>query len=249
MRSVNSKLIGILGAVILHLVIAIVFMSFKLSAINNTRTEQFELEFLAEEEEEVPVEEKKIDLPLTALEKIFQDDQNMLNIAKNLANQSDVNVDPNEYIDMVKDELIKAGLLDENNYIDAQKKLEELEDLISDIPPIEEETVKNEPTEAQKMESNYKGATRIYYDLEGRTHTRLPIPIYLCEGHGQITLNISVNQQGVVTDAKVNTKESTTSDDCLIETAVTTALSSRFNSDINAPKSQSGTLTYIFVAQ
>lgn len=249
MKNVNSKLIGIFGTIILHLVVAIAFMSFKLKAINNTRTEQFELEFLAEEEEVPEVEEKKIELPLSALEKIFQDDQNMLNIAKNLASKADENIDPNEYIDMVKDELIKAGLLDENNYIDAQKRLSELENLVSDTPPIEEKEPDNEPTELQKMESNFKGATRIFYDLEGRTHTRLPIPIYLCEGHGQVTLNISVNQQGIVTEAKVNSKESTTNDDCLIETAVSTALISRFNSDLKAAKSQSGTLTYIFVAQ
>jgi hypothetical protein len=40
-----------------------------------------------------------------------------------------------------------------------------------------------------------------------------------------------------------------TTDPCLAETAVSSALVSRFNSDINAPKIQTGTLTYHFVAQ
>jgi hypothetical protein len=43
--------------------------------------------------------------------------------------------------------------------------------------------------------------------------------------------------------------ESTAKDECLIETAVSTALISRFEPNLNAPKIQKGTLTYIFVAQ
>ena len=94
-----------------------------------------------------------------------------------------------------------------------------------------------------------KGPTRIYYDLAGRTHTYLPIPIYKCQGSGKVVLSIEVNQKGIVEKAQIIAKESTTSDPCLSETAVTTALISRFNSDFNSPKIQTGTLTYQFVAQ
>ena len=62
-------------------------------------------------------------------------------------------------------------------------------------------------------------------------------------------MSIDVNQKGVVEKALIIANESTTSDPCLIETAVTTALISRFNSDINSPKIQTGTLSYHFVAQ
>jgi hypothetical protein len=99
------------------------------------------------------------------------------------------------------------------------------------------------------LAANYKGPTRIYYDLAGRTHTYLPIPIYKCQGSGKVVLSIEVNQKGIVTRALIVTNESTTSDPCLIETAVTTALISRFNSDINSPKTETGTLSYHFVAQ
>jgi hypothetical protein len=77
----------------------------------------------------------------------------------------------------------------------------------------------------------------------------LPLPIYKCQGSGKVVLSIDVNQKGVVEKALIIAKESTTSDPCLIETAVTTALISRFNSDMNSPKIQRGTLSYQFVAQ
>ena len=99
------------------------------------------------------------------------------------------------------------------------------------------------------MAANYKGPTRIYYDLKGRTHIHLPIPIYLCQGSGKVALSIDVNQKGEVEKALIIVAESTTSDPCLIETAVKTALISRFSPDVNSPKIQRGTLTYVFVAQ
>jgi hypothetical protein len=99
------------------------------------------------------------------------------------------------------------------------------------------------------MAANFQGPTRIYYDLQGRNHTYLPIPIYKCQGSGKVVLLIEVNQKGYVENASIIEDQSTASDECLIETAVGTALRSRFESNLNAPKIQKGTLTYIFVAQ
>ena len=99
------------------------------------------------------------------------------------------------------------------------------------------------------MAANFKGATRIFYDLFGRTHLYLPIPIYKCEGSGRVVLSIEVDQNGVVQKAQIVDRESTASDPCLIETAINTALVSRFNPDANSPRIQIGMLTYQFVAQ
>ncbi len=49
----------------------------------------------------------------------------MLNIARNLASRNDQTINPEDYIDMVKEELIKSGQLGKDNYIDEQKKLAE----------------------------------------------------------------------------------------------------------------------------
>jgi hypothetical protein len=141
-------------------------------------------------------------------------------------------------------------MLGPENYIDEQKRQQETsgdENLAIENKAGEEKEEK--PTKSQEMEANYQGPTRIYYDLAGRNHTYLPIPIYKCQGSGKVVLSIVVSQKGIVEEAKIIEGESTTMDMCLVETAVKTALISRFNPDINSPKLQTGTLTYHFVAQ
>lgn len=248
MRNLNGKVVGILGAVIIHLIAAVIFMSFQLKTLNIDLSHEFAVEFVPVEEKDV--KEKLIELPASTIERIFQGDEEMLNIARNLANKAEVKIDPADYIDKVKEELIQSGMLGRDNYIDEQKRLKETKSDENPALENEKKDLKEEqPKESLEMEANYKGPTRIYYDLAGRNHAYLPIPIYKCQGSGKVALSIIVNQKGVVEDAKVIAAESTTSDMCLLETAVTTALISRFYPDVNAPKEQTGTLTYHFVAQ
>lgn len=248
MRKYEGKIVGILGTVIFHLIAAIIFMSFQLRSVMIDKSKEFTVEFASTEEPEL--KETSIKLPATTVERILQGDEELLNIARNLSNKPDVNVDPSEYIDMVKDELIRDGKLGTDNYIDEQKKkVEENGEEKLAMEEKKEEPLNEEPTESQKMAANYQGPTRIYYDLKGRNHTYLPVPIYKCEGSGKVTLLIQVNPKGIVEEARVVENESTTSDICLLEAAVGAALISRFNADINSPKLQAGTLTYHFVAQ
>lgn len=249
MRNYDGKLVGILGTVIIHLIAGIIFMSFRIQKLNRDFSEEFIVEIAPADEAEP--EEKLIELPASSIEKILQGDEEMLNIARNLANRSDVKIDPADYIDKVKEELIKSGKLGIDNYIDEQKRLSEMnaEEKLAFENKSNDDQEAEKPKESQEMAANYQGPTRIYYDLAGRNHTYLPIPIYKCMGSGKIVLSIKVNQKGIVEDAEVISSVSTTSDPCLVETAVNTALISRFNQDVNSPKSQAGTLTYHFVAQ
>jgi hypothetical protein len=247
MRKNDGRLAGILGTVIIHLVAAIIFMSFQIRLVQKTDKDIFTVEF--EPAEEVVAEEKKIELPTPLVEKILAGDNEMLNIARNLANKTDQKINAADYIDMVKDEMIKNGQLGKDNYIDEAKKQPENGDEKLAYNEKEKTTEKEKPKASQELASNFKGPTRIYYDLKNRTHTYLPLPIYMCEGSGKVALSIEVNQKGIVEDVKVITEQSTTSDDCLVETALTTARSSRFNADINSPEVQKGTITYQFVAQ
>lgn len=247
----DGKIVGILGTVILHLMAGIIFMSFKLHSLKTKEKdpEKFEIEFAAIEEQKT--KPKPIELPPTSVENILHDDAEMLNIARNLANKSDVKTDPKEYINEVKDELIKSGKLSTDNYIDNPGNNEqntEDEQLLLEKQAEKEKEVEK-PKLSQEMAANYKGPTRIYYDLQGRNHTYLPIPIYKCQGSGKIVLVIDVNQRGFVENASVVNSESTTNDECLTETAIGTALVSRFEPNLNAPRIQKGTLTYVFVAQ
>jgi hypothetical protein len=60
---------------------------------------------------------------------------------------------------------------------------------------------------------------------------------------------MEVNQKGIVENASIIEGESTAKDECLMETAIGSALRSRFEPNLNAPRIQKGTLTFIFVAQ
>ena len=92
-----------------------------------------------------------------------------------------------------------------------------------------------------------KGRVLVSYSLPGRTDVYLHTPAYQCEGGGEVTVAITVNRNGKVTAASL--KETTTSSNCINETAVTAARNSRFNVDGSAADRQSGTITYIFVPQ
>ena len=247
MKKYEGRLVGILGTIIVHLIVGIIFMAFQLKSIQSDMTQIFEVELSPLDESENP--ETKVDLPPTSVEKILSGDEEMLNIARNLANRSEQTINPDEYIDMVKEELIKSGMLSEDNYIDQQKKAAEMQDAGLSFEDKTVQKEENKPEESQEMAANYKGPTRIYYDLTGRTHTYLPLPIYKCQGSGKVVLSIEVNQKGFVEKASIINGESTTFDPCLVETAVNTALFSRFNSDAQSPKIQKGTLSYHFVAQ
>ena len=251
MSKYDGKIVGILGTVIVHLIAAIIFMSFQLQSLKTKekQVEKFEIEFAAIEEKKVA--EKRPELPPTSVENILHDDVEMLNIARNLSSKSEEKIDPNDYVNKVKDELIKSGKLGTDNFIDGKKgnNLATEDDQFALKDQLEKEKKEEQATDSQKMAANFQGPTRIYYDLQGRNHTYLPIPIYKCQGSGKVVLLIEVNQRGNVENASVVEGQSTTRDECLLETAVGTALVSRFESNLNAPKIQKGTLTYIFVAQ
>jgi hypothetical protein len=250
MRKNEGKIAGILGAVIFHLAAAIVFIVVQIGTLNiNEYTREYQIAL-----EEIPEPEKKellVNLQGTSVERIFQGDQEILNIARNLANQPDVKINAEDYIDKVKEELIKSGKLGKDNYIDEQKKARENNRDENQVLVQKEEDNKeiSKTKDSQEIAANFSGPTRIYYNLPGRTHAYLPIPIYKCEGSGKAVLSIEVNPKGIVISAKIVTAESTTTDPCLIETAVNSAMISKFNPDIRAQKIQTGTLTYHFVAQ
>jgi hypothetical protein len=246
----EGRLTGILGTVIVHLIAGIIFISYKIELLKKDYSDKFQVEFtpVAEipETKEAPKEPS-----VTSVEKIFQGDDEMLNIARNIANKTDVKINPSDYIDKVKEELIKSGKLGIDNYIDEQKRIKDAdaEENLAFKNRISGKKEEQIPKESQEMAANYKGPTRIYYDLPRRNHTFLPIPVYKCQGSGKVVISIEVNQKGIVEKAALLSDQTSASDICLTETAVASALISRFNPDINAPKIQTGTLTYQFVAQ
>jgi hypothetical protein len=236
---------AIMATIIIHLTVAVVFMSVKISALHREIAAEIILSF----EEELPDPDMEKALELAKSDQ-FQgaSAEELVNIIKNIADKP-MDIDPREYENMVKEEMIKSGLLNEKNFIDDRKIEEEagMEELA--IPKEEVNPEVTEQKEKPAEKGTFRGPTRIFYDLAGRQHVFLPVPIYKCEGAGQITLAIVVDRSGSVIKAEPASKLSSTKDPCLTETAVEHAYKSRFNSDQNAPEKQGGFLTFVFVSQ
>ncbi|UCG28843.1 MAG: hypothetical protein JSV24_05645 [Bacteroidales bacterium] len=239
---VERHIYGILGTIIVHLILAILFMLIKLSATYRIQQDAIIIDF-----ESVPEEQEVIEVEVPdRFAEMMEDEGFWRNIAANLANPSEEEFDIEEYIEQIKNELLESGEISEDNYLDEmRRRLEEsMEAGLTEFM----DTTEQELTSAE-MASSYSGPTRIYYNLPGRTHRLLPLPIYKCEGDGKVVLEITVDQKGIVLSAQVIEDESSTDDFCLHDMATDAASRSRFNIDLTAPSRQKGTLTYHFVAQ
>lgn len=97
---------------------------------------------------------------------------------------------------------------------------------------------------SEKNRNNSNKNSSISYSLVDREHTFLPTPVYLCEYGGKIVINITVDSDGVVTDAHVN-RFSASSNGCLIDSALEYAKAAIFSNNPAKP-SQLGTITFLF---
>jgi hypothetical protein len=236
---------AVMATIILHLTIAVIFMSVKISALK--REMAAEIILSVDEEMPDPAMQKAIELSKSNQ---FEGSsvEEMVNVIKNLADKP-LDIDPKEYEKMVRDELVKSGMISEKNYPDEQQTEDKTGSEEIPVPAEEDKPRLAEKKDKPEEKGTFRGPTRIFYDLAGRHHVYLPIPIYKCEGAGQITLAIEVDQKGNVIKAEPASSLSTTKDPCLIETAVEYASRSKFNADLSAPVRQAGFLTFVFVAQ
>ena len=103
------------------------------------------------------------------------------------------------------------------------------------------------PDVKQEKAKPYSGPSVLSWSLDGRRATHLPIPAYRCYGGGEVTVIITVNNQGSVVNAKVD--DGSARDGCLQSFAIRAARLSKFNASPSAPARQMGTITYAFIAQ
>ncbi len=247
MKSYEGKIIGLFGTIIIHIIVAIIFMSAKLSSVYKEKQSEFLVEFQPDQEF---VEDDIVEKPVT-LEELFEGDNRFTDIIRNIANQEDIEIDKDDYINRVKEEMIAEGKLGEDNFIDRQKNMtDEMDEGDTAFESARDDSL-NLKTDisSNEMAANYKGPTRVYYFLENRYHLSLPIPIYKCENAGIVVINIIVRPSGEISDFSYNETESSTTDACLFEAAVNAVKRTRFNPDASAPEKQSGKITYQFVAQ
>ena len=123
------------------------------------------------------------------------------------------------------------------------EEMVEGEEAIAEELNTEEKEELNAEEEPEAITPNNRSSS-VTFTLKGRQKKNIPNPIYTCEGNGRVVVQISVNQNGYVIDAKINKKRSTTRNECLFDNALEYARNSLFSS--SAVASQKGSITYYF---
>lgn len=113
----------------------------------------------------------------------------------------------------------------------------------------ERQQTKQEQQKPEPKEIN-KGPADIAVNMKDRRLIqRPPNPVYLCRGHGKVTLIVKVNPAGKVVSAEVSPHGTNTTSTCTHEYAQKAALQARFNEKADAPRPQTGSMTFTFAAQ
>ena len=96
---------------------------------------------------------------------------------------------------------------------------------------------------------NSTGGNGTDYSLAGRNPESIPKPEYTIQIDGKVVVEITVNKDGVVTDAVPGAKGSSTLEANLLAAAKKAALKAKFDRKPDAPAYQKGTITYYFKLQ
>ena len=237
MKLTPDQKAGILITAIVHLAVIVVLLLFGIG-YSAQRENTFVLDFTKQEEKEK--EEAHEELHRNAMEQL----ENLIATARTqpvrnvTVNRSQLKDDRNTDADQLyRDaERLAQDLKDGQN-----RRLEDPEDFVQD-------PVQTTPSKPEPKKQAYSGPSVLSWQLDGRKATHLPIPAYRCIGAGQVTVIITVNNQGTVVDAKIDDGASS-NDGCLRSFATRAARLSKFNAYSTAPARQLGKITYAFIAQ
>ena len=205
----------------------LLFYFIKLPSNSIILEEEYEIEYALEEviteEELASVSEEEIKIET---HKVFNEDQKFI---------KELETDRKENNESAEDKL------SEINEVISDSKSERKDDLA-----IEKKYKFNLPEAILATTSNSKSTNS--YRLVNRKVIEFPNPVYVCDSFGKVVLHIEVNANGYVIMTSVNKNASTTTNLCLIESAIDYAKKARFTKDKNKP-SQVGSITYIFPGQ
>lgn len=235
MRISKDDRAGLYITVIVHLVVLIVLMGVQLGATLKKES-SFVLDFTKAEQ----IEKLQKELEL---KQAINDRLNAM-LAGGYEPVRNIAVDRS----ILKDDRHSAEDA-EQLYKDAEKLKQDLQ-RPADVPE-EDETVtvsQKKKQDSKPEQTRYSGPSVLSYELEGRKASRLPIPAYRCLGAGEVRIDITVDRQGTVVNAKVD-ESSSSSDGCLRSFAIRAARMSKFSMSTAAPDRQQGYIIYQFVAQ
>ena len=239
---IRNNLTGILGTIAFHLAIAVILMIIKVSSAKSGLESIIFLDLSGE-----PVKEEILNADIPVDPKVEQLVEDMLaearrNIPVNVATRMGEEISTEKYIEQLEKDLDGSR---PDGYYQQQESMKEL------IEQNEQADMYVPPEKKEKEQENklYEGFTTIYYSLENRYHLYLPVPVYKCEGAGEITVTIAVDQIGRVVQVDAGGEPDDPNELCFQEAAKRSALAAKFNADFNAPLRQKGSITYQFIAQ
>jgi hypothetical protein len=236
----RKNVYGVMGALIFHILLISGFWIAELNIKVKTKSEEaILLDFTTLPEKENKIQEL---------------DKKPVNKSENDQSSSNYN---NKSSNKAVNDAAKKDKFFDANY---QHDIEEAKKLVIDVnkqlskkaPPLKKYEMPEATSEGIDPDSIknviYSGKSNIHYSLENRFHIRLPIPVYLAEGGGIITVDIQVDRSGKVIQADAR-KAGNLTDPMLPIYAVQAAERTVFNSESKAPAVQKGTITYNFVPQ
>jgi TonB family protein len=238
----KENIYGIMGTLVFHILLVGSFLLSEVKLKGETGEEPVIINF-ADMEEEIP------ETPEDKQQEQEQRDEN----TPSSETRSNLTARSNR---AVNDAPSKDPFFDkeyQQEIVQAQKLVSDVNRQLSKkIRDIKEFEMPEETTEGMDPDSIkntiYSGESNIHYYLENRYHIRLPVPVYLAQGGGKVTVDIWVSQAGKVIRAEVRPAPQI-SDQMLPEYARQAAERTVFNTDKSAPSPQKGTITYTFVPQ
>lgn len=237
--------VGLLVTVVLYLIAAILFVSYKIVVFENPTTTMY-VDLVDPDEPELPKPEEMLRKPVEEIdpghyERVMNrmSDQNAkmdASLKDDRGTQADKLLAEAERVQQelaAGRQAFRSGM-DEIAEMSKRHKMPQTTSSPSGENSAERRTVK------------VQGNVTVSYDLAGRQATYLHVPAYQCKEGGTVVVGILVNRNGEVTSAAV---EKASPGECIAERAVQAARASSFNADAGAPDRQRGTITYVFVAQ
>ncbi len=237
---VYTHQVGLFATLILYLLLMIFFVTFRISV--EVRRPQNVIAIDVNPLEELQRERDEL---IKSLEKLKQDETiDWEEVDNQISNESSTETESEE-IDI------------EQMLADAEANMRQMEANRADYERIlaeAQEVIDNPPAPKPFLESREKrrdirvgGSVTVSYTLDNpiRHAQDLVVPAYLCEGGGKVSIRIAVNQRGEVIYAKVISG----GDECMQQSALNSALASRFDINRGAPLRHMGLIIYTFVPQ
>lgn len=242
----KQNIYGVITTLTFHIIVLIVLLTSNLKDGKQSAEEAILLDFTVEEIKlPEPEKEKEPQAEITPQTQQMQgslaSNRAVNDASKDAAKSSSRSNDP--FFDKAYNKEIEAAKQLVN---DVNKTLAKKIPKIGDIQMPEDNT--EGKTREEVKQSNFKGKSNIHYFLENRYHARLPIPVYLAEGGGEVIVDIVVGRDGRVLSANPRPNPKIT-DLTILAYAKQAAEKTWFNEDASAPVKQKGTITYQFVPQ